>query len=51
MQEVYEYSPRGNKSRVRPRLKKELRQFAVLWARNLKAQGFLSEHAVRKIRS
>ena len=51
MQEVYEYSPRGNTSRVRPRLKKELRRFAVLWVRNLKAQGFLSEPAVRKTRS
>ncbi|MBK8277070.1 MAG: hypothetical protein IPK92_14925 [Nitrospira sp.] len=51
MQEVYEYSPSGKKSHIRPQLKKDLRHFAALWFRNLKTQGFLSESAVREIRS
>ena len=51
MQEVYEYSSSGKKSHIRPQLKKDLRHFAALWFRNLKTQGFLSESAVREIRS
>jgi hypothetical protein len=51
MQGVYEYSPSGKKSHIRPQLKKDLRHFAGLWFRSLHAQGFLSESAMREIRS
>ncbi len=47
MQEVYEYSPRGKKTHVRPQLKKDS-PFAARWFRNLTAQGFLSQSAVRE---
>ena len=47
-QEVYRYSPQGRRTHLVPSLKKELRSFARMWFRNLRAQGFFGTEAVRE---
>ena len=47
-QEVYCFDDAGKKTHVKAKLKQELKSFARLWFRNLKAQGFLSASATRE---
>ena len=47
-QEVYRLDDAGKKTHVNPKFKAELKSFAALWFRNLKAQGFLSSEARRE---
>jgi hypothetical protein len=47
-QEVYRYSPQGRRTHLVPSLKNELRSFARMWFRNLRAQGFFGTEAVRE---
>jgi len=47
-QEVYRYDDHGKRTHVDPGLKKELKSFARLWFRNLKAQGFLDKETPRE---
>jgi hypothetical protein len=47
-QEVYRYSAQGRRTHLVPSLKKELRSFAGMWFRNLRAQGFFGAEAVRE---
>jgi len=47
-QEVYRYSPQGHRTHLVPSLKSELRSFARMWFRNLRAQGFFGKEAVRE---
>lgn len=47
MQEVYRYDDQGKRTHVDPRLKKELKSFATMWFRNLRAQGFFDKEATR----
>lgn len=47
-QEVYRFDDAGKKTHVNAKLKQELKSFARLWFRNLKAQGFLSDSATRE---
>lgn len=47
-QEVYSFDDAGKKTHVKTKLKQELKSFARLWFRNLKAQGFLSTSATRE---
>ena len=47
-QEVYRYDDHGKRTHLDPRLKKELKSFARLWFRNLKAQGFLDKDTTRE---
>ena len=47
-QEVYRYSPQGRRTHLVPSLKNELRSFARMWFRNLRAQGFFGAEAVRE---
>ncbi len=39
-QEVYRYDECGNRTHVNPKLKRELKSFAIMWFKNLQAQGF-----------
>ena len=48
MQEVYRYDDQGKRTHVDPRLKKELKSFATMWFRNLRAQGFFDKEATRE---
>jgi hypothetical protein len=45
-QEIYRCSPQGRRTHLLPSLKSELRSFARMWFRNLRAQGFLGTEAV-----
>jgi hypothetical protein len=46
-----EESPGVTVRRVSPRLKNELKSFAHMWFRNLRAQGFLGRDATREVLS
>lgn len=48
MQEVYRYDDQGKRTHVDPRLKKELKSFATMWFRNLRAQGFFDKEATQE---
>ena len=48
MQEVYRYDDQGKRTHVDPRLKKELKSFATMWFRNLRAQGFFAKEATQE---
>lgn len=48
-QEVYAYDDHGRRTQLRPQLKRELKDFARLWFRNLKAQGFLASEVARDV--
>lgn len=48
MQEVYRYDDQGKRTHVVPRLKAELKSFARMWFRNLRAQGFFDNEANRE---
>lgn len=48
-QEVYAYDDQGERTHVRPALKRELKSFARTWFRNLKAQGFLHAEVKREV--
>lgn len=47
-QEVYRYDEAGKRTHVDPKLKRELKSFALTWIRNIKAQGFLTQEAKRE---
>jgi hypothetical protein len=49
LQDVYDYDEDGRRDAIRPRLKAELRSFAAMWFRNLRAQGFLGCKAKREV--
>lgn len=51
LQEVYDWDDRGQRTHVRPGLKRELKSFARTWFRNLKAQGFLDAGVKREVLS
>jgi hypothetical protein len=48
---VYVCDEDGGRIAVRPRLKRELKSFARVWFRNLRAQGFLRRDAAREVLS
>lgn len=48
-QEVYVYDEHGQRTQVRPRLKRELEGFSQLWLTNLHEQGFFEETATRHV--
>ena len=47
-QEVYRYNDEGKRTHVDMSLRKELKSFASMWFRNLRAQGFFSPEAKRE---
>jgi hypothetical protein len=49
LQEVYDLDDDGRRTAIRPRLKAELKSFACMWFRNLRAQGFLTCKARREV--
>lgn len=49
LQDVYSYDDEGRRTHVRPRRKAELKSFARMWFRNLRAQGFLGSSAHREV--
>lgn len=50
-QEVYNYDDNGKRTHVKPSLKRELKDFASTWFKNLRAQGFFSADAKREVLS
>lgn len=51
LQDVYDYDDHGRRTHLRPRLKAELKAFAAMWFRNLRAQGFLGREVKREVLS
>lgn len=49
LRDVYDYDDHGRRTHLRPRLKAELKDFASMWFRNLRAQGFLGRDARREV--
>ena len=47
-QEVYTHNGEGKRTHVNPRLKAELKSFARMWFRNLRAQRFFDKEATRE---
>ena len=47
-QEVYCYNDEGKRTHVDMSLRKELKSFASMWFRNLRAQGFFTPDAKRE---
>ena len=50
-QEVYRYDESGTRTHLDTKLKRDLKEFALIWFTNLNEQGFFGEQAVRTILS